>query len=327
MIAGVNYPWRTYGGDFGRNVWGPAAGIRAHRDEIRADLEAIAASGARVVRWFVFTDARGGLLIDGDGWPCGIDEEAVADLDALFGLALTAGLQIVPVLFDHRLAFDATDVAGVRLGGHMRWLADPEGQQRLLDAVIAPLAARYGANGEGAALGASVYAWDLFNEPDWIVRELHPSRHVASPVPFDVFARWLKAAGDQFRRHEAGRLTLGNARLRFARWWNDPAFGWAFLQAHAYYDPDYDFDLRHVTPEALGVSCPLVIAECSAAGEGHDAGRGRPALSVTDLAAIARDRGFAGVWPWSWRGGDVHGPLSAEILGSTVTGSDPLRIT
>lgn len=314
MTRGVNYPWRTYGGDFGPTVWGPGRGVRAHAAEIAADLAAIAASGASVVRWFVFTDARGGLVVDDAGWPAGIHDEAFADLDALFALALEAGVQIVPVLFDHLLAFDVTEVHGARLGGRMAWLADPDGEAALVRTVVEPLAARYGIHGPQAPLGRAVFAWDLFNEPDWIVRELHPSPRVSAPVAFDVFAAWLRAASETLRAHGAGRVTLGNARLRFARQWSDPAFGWDFLQAHAYYDPDHDFDLLATSPDALGVSCPLVVGECSAAGERADAARGRPALSLPEFAAAARARGFAGVWPWSWRGGDVHGPLTADLL-------------
>lgn len=314
MTRGVNYPWRTYGGDFGRTVWGGRHGVRRHAREIAADLAAIAASGATVVRWFVFTDARGGVVVDADGWPAGLDDDAVADLDALFALALEAGLRLVPVLFDHLLAFDAAEVSGARLGGHMAWVADPEGQRRLVERVVAPLASRYGAGGQASALGRAVFAWDLFNEPDWIVRELHPSPRVSTPVAFDVFAAWLRAASESLRAHGAGRVTLGNARLRFARHWSDPAFGWDFLQAHAYYDAANDFDLLDTSPGMLGVSCPLVVGECSAAGECADARRGRPALTLPEFAAAARARGFAGVWPWSWRGGDAHGPLTADVL-------------
>lgn len=314
MIAGVNYPWRRYGGDFGPTVWGEGGGIRAHAAEVRADLAAIAAAGLRVVRWFVFTDARGGLVIEAGGWPSGIHPEAFEDLDALLTLANEAGVGIVPVLFDHLLAFDASLAAGAVVGGHASWLADPDGQARLIETVVTPLAARYGARGSHAVLGRAVHAWDLFNEPDWIVSELHPSPRVSSPIPFDVFAAWAGGATAVLRAHDAGEVTIGNARLRFAHWWDSPALDLDFLQVHPYYDPDHDHDLLDVSSAVLGVTRPIVVGECAGQGEAEDPRRGRPAMSLAALTAVARDRGFAGAWPWSWRGGDRHGSLAEADL-------------
>lgn len=309
MRAGVNYPWRRYGGDFGPTVWRTHDGIRAARAEIAADLGAMAGAGVEVVRWFVFTDARGGLAVDRHGWPGGVLDGALDDLDTLFALALEAGLTIVPVLFDHTLVFAPTEAGGARVGGRYAWLADPAGQARLLDTVVAPLARRYGSRGTHGHLGAAVHAWDLLNEPDWIVAEHHPSRRVPAPIPFDVLAAWVRGAVEAVRRHDAGAVTIGNARLRFAAWWDDPSLNLDFLQAHAYYDPAHDFDLLRTPHSALGLTRPLVVAECSALGDGADESRGRPALSPAALALAAAALGYAGAWPWSWRGVDVHGPL------------------
>jgi hypothetical protein len=314
VTLGVNYPWRRYGGDFGPTVWGTDGGVRAHVAAVRADFAAMTAAGVQVVRWFVFTDARGGIAIDEAGWPAGLLPGAAEDLDALLGLAGEAGLQVVPVLFDHLLAFDATVVDGATLGGHARWLADPAGQARVLDTIVEPLAERYGVRGVQSRLGKAVLAWDLFNEPDWIVQEMDPSPRVQAPVPFDVMAAWVRGSAATIRRHEAGQITIGNARLRFARWWDDPRLGLDFLQAHTYYDPRHDFDLLQTSVAALGLSRPIVVGECSARGDAPDPARGRPALSLADLAAAARARGFAGIWPWSWRAADAHGGLDVADL-------------
>ncbi len=241
-MVGVNYPWRHYGGDFGPTVWGTHSGVAAAPAAIAADLALMAGCGVQVVRWFVFADARGGIRVDAAGRPAGFLPGTLADLDAAFELALAAGLRLVPVLFDHTLAFRASDAAGARVGGHGRWLGDPDGQSRLLERVIEPVIRRYGPHGARAALGAAVHAWDLLNEPDWIVAELSPSRQVERPVPFDVLAAWVRDAADLAHRHGA-RVTIGGARLRFAGWWDDPRLGLDFLQAHAYYDPEHDFDL------------------------------------------------------------------------------------
>lgn len=312
MAVGVNYPWRRYGGDFGPTIWRTHQGIRAERHEVARDFAAMAASGVTVVRWFVFTDARGGLRVDQEGWPAGFLDGTLADLDELFGLALAAGLTLVPVLFDHTLVFAPTVAGGARVGGHYAWLADPEGQARLLDTVVSPLARRYGTGGSHGHLGAAVYAWDLLNEPDWIIAEHHPSRRVPAPIPFDVVAAWVRGAVEVLRAEDAGALTIGSARLRFAGWWDDPSFGFDFLQAHAYYDPVHDLDLLDTPHAALGLTRPLVVGECSARGDAADDGRGRAALSAVALGRAAAALGYAGLWPWSWRGVDDHGPLPPD---------------
>jgi len=312
-MVGVNYPWRHYGGDFGPTVWGTHAGVAAAPGAVAADLALMAGCGVQVVRWFVFADARGGIRVDEAGQPAGFLPGTLADLDAAFELALAAGLRLVPVLFDHTLAFRASDAAGARVGGHGRWLGDPDGQSRLLERVIAPVIGRYGPGGERAALGAAVYAWDLLNEPDWIVEELSPARQVERPVPFDVLAAWVRDAADLAHRHGA-RVTIGGARLRFAGWWDDPRLGLDFLQAHAYYDPEHDFDVLTTPAAALGLTRPLVIGECAGQGDAADPARQRPALSVRELAAVARRGGYLGAWPWSWRGVDGQGAVAHDAL-------------
>ena len=313
IITGVNYPWRHYGGDFGPTVWGSRHGIVSARDEVRADLAAMAAAGVEVVRWFLFADARGGIAIDDRGWPSGLLDGALDDLDALCGLALDAGVRLVPVVFDHTLAFHAAELAGAVVGGHRRWLADPEGQSRVLDVVIEPLARRYGPRGSHAHLGRAVFAWDLLNEPDWLVAELYPSRR-ATPMPYDVLAAWIRDAAGVIHRHDAGAVTVGGARLRFAPWWDDPRLGLDFLQAHAYYDPAYDFDVLHTPHAALGLTRPLVVGEYSAQGDPEDAAAGRPRLDAVALAVAALRGGYAGAWPWSWRAVDAHGPIGADVM-------------
>ena len=313
LITGVNYPWRHYGGDFGPTVWGTRHGIVSASAGVAGDLAAMAAAGVEVVRWFVFTDARGGIRIDSRGWPAGFLEGAVEDLDALCTLALAAGVRLVPVLFDHTLAFHATEMAGVRVGGHRAWLADPEGQSRLLDTVIAPLARRYGARGTHAALGRAVFAWDLLNEPDWLVTELYPTSRATS-LPFDVLAAWIRDAAGELHRHEAGLVTVGGARLRFAHWWDDPRLGLDFLQAHTYYDPAHDLDLLCTPHPALGLSRPVVLGEYSALGDAEDGLAGRPRLDAVALAEAALRGGYAGAWPWAWRGVDGHGPVGHDVM-------------
>jgi hypothetical protein len=323
-MVGVNYPWRHYGGDFGVTVWGSHTGVAAASADIADDFALMAAHGVEVVRWFVFTDARGGIDVDPAGWPAGLVAGVFDDLDAALTMAAAARLRLVPVLFDHTLAFAATLAAGARVGGHGHWLADLDGQQRLLERIIEPIVARYGRSGARADLAAALEAWDLLNEPDWIVAELMPSRRASRPVPFDVLARWIAEAASVVHRHGA-RVTVGGARLRFAGWWDEPRLGLDFLQAHAYYDPGHDFDLLTTPYRALGLRRPLLIGECAAQGDAADPARLRPALDVRAVAAAARRAGYLGAWPWSWRGVDLQGavdPAAMAAIARDCRGAD-----
>lgn len=322
-MVGVNYPWRHYGGDFGTTVWGGRTGVATAPAGIADDFAAMAAHGVEVARWFVFADARGGIAVDGAGWPAGLTPGTLDDLDAALAIAAVAGVRLVPVLFDHTLAFRATTAAGVRVGGHGHWLGDPEGQSRLLERVVAPVVTRYGPEGLRADLGRAIEAWDLLNEPDWIVAELSPGRQVEWPIPFDVLAAWVREAAALVHQ-QASRVTVGGARLRFAGWWDDPRLGLDFLQAHAYYDPVHDFDLLATPHRALGLTRPLLIGECAAHGDPADPRRQRPPVDVRGLAAAARRGGYLGAWPWSWRGVDRQGAVVRTAMAAIASdGHDP----
>ena len=73
VIAGINYPWSVvngvpnYGCDFGRNIWSSHTGVSTHLDEVRVEFSEMSAMGTEVVRWFVFTDGRGGVRWGTDG--------------------------------------------------------------------------------------------------------------------------------------------------------------------------------------------------------------------------------------------------------------------
>ena len=278
LMVGVNYPWRHYGGDFGPTVWGTHAGVTAAPAAIADDLARMAGCGVQVVRWFVFTDARGGIRVDAAGWPDGLLPGTLADLDAALELAAAAGLQLVPVLFDHTLAFRATDAAGARVGGHGRWLGDPDGQARLLERVVEPVIAPLRSARRTRRRSAAPCTPGICStSPTGSSPSSARRRQVEWPVPFDVLAAWVRDAADLAHRHGA-RVTIGGARLRFAAWWDDPRLGLDFLQAHAYYDPRHDFDLLTTSPAGLGLTRPLVIGECAAQGDAADPARGRPAI-------------------------------------------------
>ena len=299
VIDGINYPWSihagraNYGCDFGRNKWDSHTGVTAHADEVRADFAAMAAAGIDVTRWFVFTDGRGGIRWTGDGEIAGLDAEFFQDMDAALEIALSRGVRLCLVLIDY-LWFDDPQR---RLA-----LLDRHGASAFLERVIDPFLDRYGkAN--------AIHSFDLINEPDWITRELATDPHRAA-WPVDRLRTFAGLLSARIRAQSRALITLGGGRVAAVREWDQPAYDLDFLQVHTYPDvryPDRDEQLFGRTAASFGLSRPLLIGEFPAQPRLHPAGHLSPAYTLEDYLNLARDGGYLGAWPWSFKAVDAFG--------------------
>ena len=73
--------------------------------------------------------------------------------------------------------------------------------------------------------------------------------------------------------------------------WDRAEYGLDFIQVHSYPDerhPDRDASLFGRPAEALGVSKPVLIGEF-------------PGAHLGKYRALARDGGYLGAWPWSFK--------------------------
>ena len=260
MIAGINYPWTifqgkpNYGCDFGRNKWNSHAGVTAHLDDVRADFEAMAAAGFEVARWFVFTDGRGGVDWNASGELVGIADRFFDDMDAALDISASTGVRLCLVLVD------------------FAWLDDPVRRVALesaafLDRVLDPFLDRYGAT-------SAIHSLDVINEPDWVTRGLatDPKRGV---WPLASLKAFVGAAADRIHARSSALVTLGGGQVRFAREWDDPAYGLDFVQVHSYPDvryPDRDETLFRKTAADFGLTKPLLIGECPSDPRAHPEG-------------------------------------------------------
>jgi hypothetical protein len=204
---GCNYPWSTdgttiyYGLDFGGNVWGSHLGVSTRRAAIERDFADIAALGFSVVRWFVFGDGRAGIVYDDGGLPAALDPHFFVDLDAGLEIARANGIRIDLVLLDHRWMFEGVreTIADPATGalfearlphGRARVLQSPAGRAALFTRVLEPMVRRYGTSGARGDLADSLFAFELMNEPDFVVEEWERdlSSHVARPLKFEILA-------------------------------------------------------------------------------------------------------------------------------------------
>jgi hypothetical protein len=334
FLPGINYPWsrfngkNNYGCDFGVNIWGSHGGVSAHPDEVRQDFEGIAATGARVARWFVFTDGRGGIRWNADGTFGGPADHLFDDLDAALDIAGQHGVQLCLVLFDFLWMFksEVRDATGKLLfSTHPELLLSEAGRQQLLSGLIEPVLDRYGRNGPRADLGRHIHSFDVMNEPDWVTAELEPSRDpnkLQRPMMRPDLRSLVRGIADRVHERTDSLVTVGGGRARFASEWDQEVYGLDFLQVHLYLDtrdPERDLDLRTIACEDLGLSKPLLIGEFPGNGHfQHPPAFALPSCSMEEYLAFAQSGGYLGAWPWSFKGIDAFGAVNAATLQAWV---------
>ncbi len=336
LLNGINYPWTIYRGspnygcDFGLNIWRVHSGVTAHPAEVRDDLLAMASIGLDVVRWFVFADGRGGVRWSPDGVVDGLAPAFFDDMDAALEMARDAGVRLCLVLFDYSwmLRREERDEAGALLfTTRPETLSTPIGCRRVIEALIDPLLERYGMGGEKQALGDAIHSIDVMNEPDWVTRGLAPdrSRDAATGIrrlragfSRTLLRTFAGAIADLVHEKSSALVTIGGGRVRFVREWDHPAYGLDFIQVHSYPDvrhPHRDQTLIDRTCASLGVSKPVLIGECPGnADRQHPADHAPPPFSLEDYLTLAREGGYLGAWPWSFKGVDDFGSVDAEIF-------------
>ena len=301
FLLGANFPWKSYGGDFGSNAWG-VYGVHTKPDEIAGQFQQMADGGLQVVRWFVFTDGRAGIIFDNSGTPSGLQEDVLKDFDAAVGIARDRGIYLVPVLFDFHWMFWAKQEGQVQIAGRSDTITDPVKRAALVEKVVVPLLEHY--KDEPAIL-----AWEIMNEPEWSISDLPEGSPdgQANAVPLADFYALAVAVADAVHTETSAYVTLGSASLKWIKVWTPtfaaahklPSLALDFYQAHYYPwmdgqgftdHPDYGslkFSPNEQSYADLGLDRPLVVGE----------------LIISDDASkrldLLLDNGYAGVWPWS----------------------------
>jgi hypothetical protein len=337
FLHGCNYPWSAdattvyYGMDFGANVWGSHLGVSTRRPSIQRDFEQMASLGFIVARWFVFGDGRAGIVYDERGLPSGLDDWFFRDLDAALEIAASVDISLVLVLLDHHWMFrgipDALAdpasgaIVETRLpSGRDVVLATEAGHDALLMHVIGPIVERYGPSGVRADLAHRLLAYELMNEPDFVIEEweMDVSPRVRRPVRFETFATLVSRFSGVVHSRSRALSTIGCAYLRNLWAWDDPSLGLDVLQLHSYPDlrrPQRDVDVFGTPAAALGVRRPVILGEFPADGPNrHPAGAQPPATTLDDYLAFGLSGGYLGAWPWSFSGTDAYGPVPPPAL-------------
>ena len=263
-LHGTNMPWLNWQRDFGG---GKESGVSnpGNRARIGDALATAKASGANVVRWWVFEGDAWQIKRDGSGAPIEVDEAVFADFDVALELAEQHDLYYVFVLFSSPSHLPAS------------WLDDP-GQRSSLASALSVLFANYRSH-------PRVMTWEVFNEPEFDVWQ---KRAIEESVRATI-----KEIAGAIHANSHAYATVGGAMLDGLSMMQGPDLD--YYQAH-WYDymsggdwcvlcHDYE-DVRKRT----NLDAPLVIGELYLSADIEN-----PHLRLEDLYT----RGYAGGWPWS----------------------------
>ena len=293
FVIGVNLPWIGYGTDVGRSAWFPEGGLSrqpAALATLDRTLAAIARDGITVARVFLLCDARSGVRFDSAGFPLGIDEAVLPDIEAMLGAARRHGVGLIPVLLDFHLCGPPRLANGVQLGGRSHLVTDSNAGAAFVDRVLAPIVDRFGQD-------EAVAAWDVINEPEWCLRGGLFSRRTA--VPFDAMQQFLGAAVACVKRLARQPVTIGCA----GTWRLDlvTPLGLDFYQVHWYDRFGWPALARPVAELGLE-DRPVILGEFS--------GRSTRIAEVLDAAKAA---GYEGALVWSVLSDDPHSAYPPDL--------------
>jgi hypothetical protein len=291
---GVNYPWRSYGHDFGC-VAGKHLGISRPDAEksVASDFLQVRETGATVVRWFLFGDGRGGFVAE-KGIARRPDDLLFFDVAATLRAAEQNGLKLCFSLIDFLWL---QEHGGKRPShAHEHLLHFAAGRAAFLENVLVPLFREFRDH-------PSLFAWEIANEPEWAIREFH--RVAAAKLHFRDFRAY--AAEIARAVHEFGKtqVTLGSARLMWTRAWTE--LGLDYYQAHYYPAGERETrrDLAQQLRELPPLDQPLWLGELPARD------LSQPRYSLPKALQTCRSAGLCGAAVWRWTEPDVHGTDTA----------------
>jgi hypothetical protein len=326
MDAGVNYPWFSYGWDFG-----PAPpGWRSGNDpawvaHIGQHLQHLSAIGISVVRWFILGDGltygtgpdapKPDRAAPGDraGWrfdpPALAGEfrehfEAVLRSFAAQNTGPRQPIRLLPVLADYKFCEpgvwpvsredpairESVPDQGWVKGGRAEAITTD--RRPFIEQVLKPLLEL------SCGYRDAIYAWDVFNEPEWVTNGWHPDRGNDHPVNESDMRAFLEDSMSAIR--EAGfNSTIGFGlieTIRQTRVYAD------INQFHHYTDGSRFLERNPLDPRHPGIIGEFAT---STAEDTWPELRQR-SQRVLERLKLAESQGYALALAWSFQAEDRH---------------------
>jgi hypothetical protein len=325
MDVGVNYPWFSYGWDFGS----APPGWRSGDDPpwvplIDQHLEHLAAIGVSVIRWFILGD---GLTYgtgpdapkpdsfappDRAGWrfdPPALTIQFQDHFEALLQsfAARSTGphpVRLLPVLVDYKFCepgvwpVDTEDSAlqqgapdeGWVKGGRVE--AITTSRRQFIEQVLWPLLRL------SSGYRDAIYAWDVCNEPEWVTNGWHPDRRNDHPVNESDMRAFLQESTSAIR--QAGfASTIGFNMIETIRQANLYA---DVNQFHHYTNGSRSLQRNPFDPRSSGI-----IGEfATSTAEDTWPELTQRSQRILERLKLAENQGYALALAWSFQAEDRH---------------------
>lgn len=338
FFSGVNIPWQNggFGADFGTvEEWGQHTYSASATDAMFADL---ASAGVNSVRWWVFTDGRGAPEFNANsgGSVTGLDANTLPSMASAIQLAQKHNIYLVFTLWDFSMVFaDGTSsTTGEHSGLHGNLITNSTDRQGFINNALLPMLA-YPVGGYTIGTHPNVLAWEIINEPEWIVTDFGPTSldtRAVQPVSLAQMQRFVAELSSAIHQHSSQMVTVGSAALK---WNSDTALGatgnvWddAALSPYAA-NGTLDFYQIHYYgwmngDEVWWSYSPLFNSVADASLDKPTIVGEFPANAIdtgTNLSGLLNgiyNNGYAGAWTWSYAGVDGNGSWSNSKAAMTA---------
>src|SRR5260221_916956 len=208
MQVGLNYPWKSYGYDFGGTQSPPWV---AQIDTEFAEFKAL---GISALRWFILCKGEG----FGSQVYAPLSQKFLDDFELLLVKCETAGIQLLPSLFDF-LAFRPTSGSVDRTS----IVNNPATREQFFSGVLHPLLS------VSAKHPTAIYAWEMMNEPEWVTGS-------GKPLPLFRMLDFL-AEGVSLINSAGFKSTVGFGQYATVHTWDSVGLGVTIHQYHYYTQP------------------------------------------------------------------------------------------
>lgn len=292
---GINYAWHHFAGDFGGISTWNQSGVAGSFADHDASFAKLAASGASVIRWWVFPEFRGeSVTFDGNESPTGLGPTVMADLDAALELADKHDVYLMLTLFSFDNFRPTRTEAGIQIVGLSPIAKDAAKRKALIDSVVRPFAVHV----ESSAHKKRVLAWDVINEPEWAMTGPSPygdedyspdaELQALTHAEMETFVSDVIAGLDG---ESAALTSVGGASFKWKRAWSQTDVDFHQFHTYGWMQPWWPYDM---SPADHGLTDkPVVMGEFPLAEI-------EPGVSYLELVQSFWDDGYAGALGWHY---------------------------
>jgi hypothetical protein len=310
FALGVNYAWRNFSADFGGLATWSIQGVSAAPAGYAADLAAMKAAGASVIRWWVFPDFRSdGVQFDANDDPTGLSASALADMAKALELAQTAGVYLVPTIFSFDAFRPKQTTENVTVRSIAPLVKAPARRAKLVANVVTPLAKAAAASPHRARL----LGWDLINEPEWAIavsgqnsQDFTPNEELTAVSLAEMKALITEMMGVLKTETPAAFTSVGWAAAKWSWAFTDLALDVNQPHIYGWVNQYWPYTRK---PAELGYPAtrPTIMGEFFLQSMPFSDSNANDTFAV--IMESWWTNGYAGAWPWHHRENAANLPL------------------